>query len=133
MESIPSMPHSLHTVDFSENNIQSISSEVFADTVSLRELILATNQISSISHGAFDNCNNLTTLTIVNNQLVSLHPKMFGFLLTSSTLESIKIELYSNPIDCSTCDMHEFQTFIGKLDGQQGYIGAQRFNSKFVL
>mgnify|MGYP006944940465 CR=1 FL=1 len=58
---------------------------------------------------------------MVNNKLVSLNPEMFGFLNDNDSPASVNIELYANPLDCSTCEMHSFQTFMKNASENYGY------------
>ena len=87
----------LTSLDLSNNQLSSLSAEVFSDLTMLLSLNLSNNQLSSLSAEAFDGLTALTTLELFGNRLRSLPPGIFDRLTSLRRLDIENNRLSSVP------------------------------------
>ena len=89
----------LTSLNLSNNQLSSLSAEVFSDLTMLLSLNLSNNQLSSLSAEAFDGLTALATLELFGNRLRSLPPGMFDRLTSLRRLDLENNRLSSVPAE----------------------------------
>lgn len=130
-------PH-LRDIRFSNNELQIILAETFANLNNLQTVMLVGNQIKVLQKNSFYNLTNLTTMILSNNLINLIAPASFSDLpvlsrldLQNNKLTELSFKMFANVSILSPLFLNVSRNFITFCEADSKIVNIEVFDLKY--